>query len=217
MLSKTILAFAGLIAAAQAILVTSPAKDAKLDFSSTIKVEWTSVNTDPTTFELVLVDQNNMTPISISKGVKSSDHEYTLSNFVANPGTYKFNFLSEDPMNTGILAQSQTFTITKSGSTEEESSSSTSSTSTTTTSKSSPTGTGAVTTDGSSSTSTSGLVTKTSSGSPSKTSGATNASNTADASSTGAPPVNSDSAAAPLNGKTFGIAGGLFAGLLMLL
>ncbi|KAB5583224.1 hypothetical protein GE09DRAFT_1078111 [Coniochaeta sp. 2T2.1] len=184
MLSKTILAFAGLIAAAQAILVTSPAKDSKLDFSSTIKVEWTSVNTDPTTFELVLVDQNNMTPISISKGVKSSDHEYTLSNFAANPGTYKFNFLSEDPLNTGILAQSQTFTITKSGGPEEsETTSSTTSTSTST---------------------------------PSKTSGAANASNTADASSTGTAPVKSDNAAAALNGKTFGIAGGLFAGLLML-
>ncbi|KAB5566707.1 hypothetical protein GE09DRAFT_1107902 [Coniochaeta sp. 2T2.1] len=185
MLSKTILAFAGLIAAAQAILVTSPAKDSKLDFSSTIKVEWTSVNTDPTTFELVLVDQNNMTPISISKGVKSSDHEYTLSNFAANPGTYKFNFLSEDPLNTGILAQSQTFTITKSGGAEESESSS-SSTITTSTST------------------------------PSKTSGASNASNTADASSTGTAPVKSDNAAAALNGKTFGIAGGLFAGLLML-
>lgn len=214
MLSKTILAFAGLMASVQAIMVTSPTKDEKLDFSTSIEIQWTSVATDPTTFNLVLVDQTNMVPIPIQDNVKTSDNKFTLTNFVATPGSaYKFNFLSDDPLNTGILAQSQTFEIIKSGG--ASSSESSSSTSTTTTSSS--TGTGAATggSDNSSSTSTSTLSTQTTAGTPSKT-GSTSSSGTANASSTGAAATKSSNAAVALNGKTFGVAGSVFAGLLML-
>lgn len=213
MLSKTILAFAGLMASVQAILVTSPTKDQKLDFSSTVEIQWTSVSTDPSTFNLVLVDQTNMVPIPVKDGVKTADNKYTLTNFVAAPGTaYKFNLLSTDPLNTGILAQSQTFQIIKSGG----ASSSDSSSSTSTTTSSSATGTGAAAggSDGSSSSTT--LATKTTSGTTSKT-GSASTSETANASSTGAAPVKSGNAAVALSGKTFGVAGGVFAGLLMLL
>jgi hypothetical protein len=192
-------------------MVTSPTKDEKLDFSKSIQIKWSSVSTDASTFNLVLIDQSNVnSPIPISDNVKTSDGSYTLTNFVATPGAkYKFNLLSTDPKNTGILAQSETFEITKSGGTTTSSDSTSSTTSTETSSTTAAAGA----TDSSSSTT---MVTKTSSGTPSKTGSAT-ASNTADASSTGAAPVKSGNAAVALSGKTFGVAGGVFAGLLMLL
>ncbi|OIW25375.1 hypothetical protein CONLIGDRAFT_636426 [Coniochaeta ligniaria NRRL 30616] len=192
-------------------MVTSPTKDQKVDFSSSIDIVWTSVSTDPSTFDLVLVDQTNMVPIPIKTGVKTSDNKYTLTNFVATPGSaYKFNFLSTDPLNTGILAQSQTFEIIKSGGASTSDSSS--STSTTTTSSSTGTGVAA---GGSDSTSTTLSTKTTTSGTPSKT-GSAAASDTANASSSATTPVKSGNAAVALNGKTFGVAGSVFAGLLML-
>jgi hypothetical protein len=194
-------------------MVTSPTKDEKLDFSSSIDIDWTSVNTDPSTFDLVLVDQDNMVNIPIQSNVKTSDNKFTLTNFVVTPGAaYKFNFLSTDPENTGILAQSQTFEIIKSGGASTSESSSTTASTTT----SSPTGTGtAAGGSNTSSSSTTTLVTTTTSGTPSKT-GSASSSETANASSTGAPATKSSNAAVALNGKTFGVAGSIFAGLLML-
>lgn len=209
MLAKTILTFAGLLASVSAIMVTSPTKDQKLDFSKSIEITWTSVSTDPTTFQLVLVDQTTMVPITIEEKVNTKDNKFTLTNFVATPGAkYKFNLLSNDPMNTGILAQSETFEITKSGST----SSSESTTSTTTSDASSPTGTNSDSTTTDDSTT---LTTKTTAGTPAKTSGAGNpGATTANASSTGAPSTKTNAAVAL--DRTFGVAGGLLAGLLML-
>lgn len=193
-------------------MVTSPTKDEKLDFSKTIEIKWSSVSTDPSTFNLVLVDQSNMTPIPVGNNVKTSDGSFSLANFVATPGaSYKFNLVSTDPMNTGILAQSQTFSITKSGGTSS-SEDSVSSTSTTT---SSPTGTDAAATTSDSSSSSTTLTTKTTAGTPSKT-GSASSSETPNASSTGGAPTKTPNAAVALSGKTFGVAGSIFAGLLML-
>lgn len=210
-------------------MVTSPTKDEQLDFSKTVEVQWTSVSSDPSTFNLVLVDQTDMTPITVANDVKTSDGSFSLSNFVVTPGSqYKFNIMSDDPQNTGILAQSQTFSITKSGSTSSSSdsvSSATASGSTSTTESgstitsvtASPTGTAAAasTSDDSSASTTLSTKTKTTAGTSSKTGSATS-SGTANASSTGAAAAKSSNAAVPLNGKTFGIAGSVFAGLLML-
>jgi len=195
-------------------MVTSPKKDEKLDFSKTIEIKWTSVSTDPSTFDLVLVDQSNMTPIPVGDKVKTSDGSFSLTNFVATPGAkYKFNLLSTDPQNTGILAQSETFEVTKSGGSDTSSES----VSSTTTTSSTSTGTAASeTTDSTSSSASTTLSTKTTSGSPSKT-GSASTSETANASSTGAAPVASGNAAVALTGKTVGVAGSIFAGLLMLL
>lgn len=201
-------------------MVTAPTKDEQLDFSKTVQIEWTSVSTDPSTFNLVLVDQDNMTPITISSGVKTSAGSFSLTGFDAAPGSaYKFNFMSADPENTGILAQSQTFSIIKSGS-SSSSSDSVSSTSATASDNASvtasPTGTAATvsTSDASTASTTMSTKTKTSTGTPSKT-GSASGSGTANASSTAAAPTKTNAAVA-LNGKTFGVAGGIFAGLLML-
>lgn len=187
-------------------MVTSPTKDQKLDFSSTIDVTWTSVATDPTTFTLVIVDQTTMNPVTVDSAVKTSTLKYSLTNFVVTPGSkYKFNLLSNDPMNTGILAQSETFEITKSGKPASSSTTSTDAASATGGAGSSP---GA---DSPSST----LSTSTTLSSPSKTGSSTTGTNTANASSSAAPTKSSN--AAVVLDKTFGIAGGVLAGLLMLL
>jgi hypothetical protein len=217
MLAKTLISFAALAASVSAILVTSPAKDAKVDFSKDVTVTWTSVTTDPSTFTLELIDQSNVdSPIVINKEVKTSDNKYTLSNFAApTGGTYKFNFISNDPQNSGILAQSQTFEIVK---TAESSTSSTSSASETTTDSSSTAEPTVVTTavTGSVTTTDSAGVTTTMKTVSSKTSTASATAETsgANASSSSAAAATSTNAAVVLD-KTFAVGGGLLAALLM--
>jgi hypothetical protein len=216
MLAKTIISFAALAASVSAILVTSPAKDAKVDFSKDVTITWTSVNTDPSTFTLELVDQSNVnSPIVINKEVTTSDDKYTLSDFVAPTGsTYKFNFISNDPENSGILAQSQSFTIVKSA--ESSSSSASASATDSTTSSSSSAEPTVVTTavTGSVTTTNSAGVTTTMKTVSSKTTTASATAETsgANASSTGAA---TPSNAAVVLDKTFALGGGLLAALLM--
>ncbi|RKU49144.1 hypothetical protein DL546_008167 [Coniochaeta pulveracea] len=224
MLAKTLISFAALAASVSAILVTSPTKNEKVDFSKDVTITWTSVNTDPSTFTLELIDQNNVdSPYIINKEVKTSDNKYTLSNFAAAPAgsSYKFNFISNDPQNTGILAQSQTFEITKAA--EESSSSSSSSASSTSTESSTESSsttasatvittavTGSVTTtDSAGSTTTMKTVS-----SKTSTASATAETSGANASSTGSASATATNAAVVLD-KTFAVGGGLLAALLM--
>lgn len=98
---------------------------------------WTTVATDPANFSIVLVDHSSAGPqqTTISPVLKTAGPNFfAFSNIVAPPGDkYQINFIGTDPSNTGIIAQSQYFTVTKSGG------DSTSSSPSTTTS---PTGTG---------------------------------------------------------------------------
>jgi hypothetical protein len=220
MLAKTIISFAALAASVSAILVTSPAKDAQLDFSKDVTITWTSVSTDPSTFTLELIDQSNVdSPIVINKDVKTSDDKYTLSNFAAPTGsTYKFNFISNDPQNSGILAQSQTFQIVKTADASSSSSASASASDSTTSTSSGTSEPTVVTTavTGSVTTTNSAGVTTTMKTVSSKTSTASATSETsgAHASSTGAAAATSSNAAVVLD-KTFAVGGGLLAALLM--
>jgi cobalamin biosynthesis Mg chelatase CobN len=223
MLAKTIISFAALAASVSAILVTSPTKNEKVDFSKDVTITWTSVNTDPSTFTLELIDQNNVdSPIIINKEVKTSDNKYTLSNFDAPTGsTYKFNFASNDPQNTGILAQSQTFEIVKTAAEESSSSSSSSASSTSTESTESSSSTASATvvtsavtssittTDASGSTTTMKTVS-----SKTSTASATAETSGANASSSSSPSATATNAAVVLD-KTFAVGGGLLAALLM--
>jgi len=204
MLAKTILAFAGLMASASAILVTSPTKDQTIDLSKSFDITWTSVSSDPSTFELVLVDQSKINnPIVIANSVKSSDNKYTVTKLAATPGAnYKFNFLSVDPLNTGILAQSQTFNVTAPASSSSSSSSTTSTI----------TSTGTLT-----STTTDASTTETSTSASITTSTKTSASNgTAAATASSTAPTATKNSAVTLD-RTVGVAGGVLAGLYMLL
>jgi hypothetical protein len=179
-------------------MVNSPAKGAKIDLSEKNTITWSSVSTDPSTFTLALVDQTTMGSIVIDAKVTTSDDKFDLTNVVAPPGAkYKFNFLSNDPLNNGILAQSETFEIVKS-----EKSSSSSSAAANSADESSTTGESATTFKTASST---------------KASGTSPAGETANASSTpsSAAATKTPNAAASLD-KSFALGGGVLAALLML-
>lgn len=90
------------------------------------------MDTDPVSFEIVLVSPNNSTIAEtvITESVNTTKNEYTFSNLVAPVGdSYQINFLGNVGTNRGIISQSQTFEVTKSG-TNATSTSSASSTAT---------------------------------------------------------------------------------------
>ncbi|KAJ0107786.1 extracellular conserved serine-rich protein [Diaporthe amygdali] len=118
MISKPLITFAGLLAAVSAITITEPQQGAKLDFSGSNTISWTSVDTDPVSFEIVLVSPNNSTIAQsvITNSVNTTENKYTFSNFVTPVGdNYQVNFLGNVGTNRGIISQSQTFAVTKSG------------------------------------------------------------------------------------------------------
>jgi hypothetical protein len=87
---------------------------------------------------------NSYPPVNqlVAENVKTSDGSYTIDGLSTDNGSgYQVNFVSKDPKNTGILAQSQQFNVESSGS----SSSSSASTTATGTSSSSTSGTATTT------------------------------------------------------------------------
>ncbi|OJJ69628.1 hypothetical protein ASPBRDRAFT_45988 [Aspergillus brasiliensis CBS 101740] len=129
-----------------ALEVTSPKKGEDVDLSSSFTVTWDSVSTDPSTFDLYLV--NNAVYPSVEKKVASnvdtSKGSYTVSGLsgVTDGNGYQINFLSTSTQNSGILAQSQQFTVEGgSSSTTTASASLTTSASSSSTSGSTSTGT----------------------------------------------------------------------------
>ncbi|KAK2610196.1 hypothetical protein N8I77_003647 [Diaporthe amygdali] len=103
---------------APAITITEPQQGAKLDFSGSNTISWTSVDTDPVSFEIVLVSPNNSTIAQsvITNSVNTTENKYTFSNFVTPVGdNYQVNFLGNVGTSRGIISQSQTFAVTKSG------------------------------------------------------------------------------------------------------
>ncbi|KAK2738104.1 extracellular conserved serine-rich protein [Colletotrichum kahawae] len=114
MYSKTALAITSLLAAAEAIKVTSPAKDAEWDVSETNEIKWDSVNTDPKSFEIVVVNQSAYPETSTTIAtVQTSDGKYDLKDAKLSAGDkIRINFISTDTQNSGLLAQSETFSLT---------------------------------------------------------------------------------------------------------
>lgn len=129
----SVLAFA---ASTTAITLTSPAQNAILPISQAIPVAWTSVSTDPTSVSIVLVN-NAISPgvnIPIASNIPTSQGSFTISPSLisaAHPAAgYQVNLVST--VNSGILAQTNQFSLVASGSSSVSSSSTSSSTSTTT-------------------------------------------------------------------------------------
>ncbi|KUI67233.1 hypothetical protein VM1G_11475 [Cytospora mali] len=83
------------------ITITAPEQGAKWDFSGSNTITWTSVSTDPDSFEIVLVSPKNSS-MAQSVIVDSSAHR-------------KINFIGNSASNSGIITQSQSFAVTKSG------------------------------------------------------------------------------------------------------
>lgn len=123
-----------------AITITAPALDASWDFSQTNTIEWTSVSTDPANFSIVLVNNQPASGpelTTMADLVNTSDQKYSFTNFVTTPGPdHVIRFVGVGASDSGVLAESQEFNITKSGTAAPN-------TTTSTTSGPSPTGTSA--------------------------------------------------------------------------
>ncbi|KAJ9608217.1 hypothetical protein H2200_007205 [Cladophialophora chaetospira] len=146
MLSRTFV-LASLLAAASAIQITAPKLGDKWDLSGTNSVEWSSVSTDPTSFDIVIIDQgaSPAKTMTLAKGVSTSAGKYDFSNFVFGPSNdVQINLTGNSQNSTGIIAQSQQFEVTKSG-TAPSSTSSASGTATAATSASTATNTNSAT------------------------------------------------------------------------
>ncbi|ADV23337.1 Hypothetical protein CGB_G1580C [Cryptococcus gattii WM276] len=122
-----------------AISITSPSKDTVwLSGTSGQTIEWTSVSTDPTNFDIELDNQSGFldnAPITLASNQSTGDSGSTNTVTVTYPGggawptgvAFQVNFMSTDHKNTGILAQSEQFNITSGGDSSSSASSSTSS------------------------------------------------------------------------------------------
>ncbi|KAL9623627.1 MAG: hypothetical protein Q9160_002083 [Pyrenula sp. 1 TL-2023] len=223
-------------ASALAIQVTSPAQGSSLDLSKDNKITWASVSSDPSSFQIQLVNQAVNPPVTttIADNVQTSSGSFDLKSVKdVTPGQgYQINLVSTSSQNQGILAQSAQFTVAKAGDTTTSASFSSStpsgssafSTSTSTSGSSSSGSTSATTTgdsasaSGSSSPSSSGSDSSDSSAAASATpteSGSGSASGSG-ASSTGSASAGASGAASRLTGSAFAGVGffGVLAALL---
>ncbi|GFF42653.1 UPF0619 GPI-anchored membrane protein AFUA_3G00880 [Aspergillus udagawae] len=206
------LTLTALVGSAAALSITSPQKDQDVDLSEKTKVEWSSVSSDPSSFDIYLVKMNSYPPINklVAENVKTSDGSYTIDGLSADSGSgYQVNFVSKDPKNTGILAQSQQFKVESSGSsTTSDSASST--TATESSSTASHSSTGAVSTTASTSgTASASTLSTTASGTASKTTSptASHASSSASGTSTASTtPNGAGSLAIPAGSLLLGLA-----------
>ncbi|KAA8567867.1 hypothetical protein MFRU_010g00590 [Monilinia fructicola] len=182
-MARYALAFAALVAIAQAISITSPSTDGKWDLSTGAQtITWTSVNTDPTTVDIYLVHMASNPPLNdkLFSNVDITKGSESVSGLQLPTGSdYQINFVSPGKPEQ-ILAQSQQFTVdgvaaSASSTLAGYTGSATTGTSTSTSTGSSTTVTGTSTSTESSSSTGTGLVTsasgsKTSTASASKTS-----------------------------------------------
>ncbi|KAL2158135.1 hypothetical protein VTH06DRAFT_4703 [Thermothelomyces fergusii] len=100
-----------------AIEITSPSKDEVVDPAKGVTVEWKTVSTDPDRAHLVLVNMaGGHTPFTKDLGeVDLSRGSITVKvEDVPSDTGYQFNFQSNEPQNTGILAQSAQFEVSSS-------------------------------------------------------------------------------------------------------
>lgn len=127
----------------QAIQITAPGKNDEVDITKGVTVKWTTVSTDPTRANLVLVNKaSGHTPFTLEIGevdLSKGSIVVTEKNVPADEG-FQFNFESLDELNTGILAQSEQFEIeSPDNDSDDETSSSTAKTTAKTTSAASAT------------------------------------------------------------------------------
>jgi len=126
-------ALLALAAPLHAIKITSPAKNDVVDPAAGVTVKWTTVNTDPTTAHLVLVNMaSGHTPYNKDLGeVDLSKGSFTVTESdVPDDEAYQFNFESVKSQNTGILAQSEQFEV-KAGESDDDKTTTTKTTQTT--------------------------------------------------------------------------------------
>ncbi|EGO57288.1 hypothetical protein NEUTE1DRAFT_116761 [Neurospora tetrasperma FGSC 2508] len=134
MRSTTTLLQALFASSALAIQITSPKKNDVIDPSSGVEVTWSTVSTDPKSAHLVLVNMaSGHTPYSKDLGaVDLTKGSVIISEKdVPNDSDFQFNFQSVDPLNQGILAQSEQFEVKNSDDDKKETTKSAAATQTT--------------------------------------------------------------------------------------
>ncbi|PYI36078.1 hypothetical protein BP00DRAFT_332945 [Aspergillus indologenus CBS 114.80] len=111
-----------------ALEVTSPTKGEDVDVSKSFTVKWDSVSTDASNFNLYLVNNAVYPPVEqkIASDVETSKGSYTVSSLsgLTDGKGYQINLVSDEPQNSGILAQSQQFDVKGASSSSSSSSSS---------------------------------------------------------------------------------------------
>ncbi|KAJ5036926.1 UPF0619 GPI-anchored membrane protein [Penicillium chrysogenum] len=114
----TVLALLPLALSVGAIKVTEPAKNDEVDVSGSFTVKWSSVSTDASTVDIVLVNNAVYPPVEekIASGIDTSKGSYTASGLkdVTDGSGFQINLISTEAKNTGILAQSEQFDVTES-------------------------------------------------------------------------------------------------------
>ncbi|KAL4788599.1 Ser-Thr-rich glycosyl-phosphatidyl-inositol-anchored membrane family-domain-containing protein [Aspergillus varians] len=166
-----------LAATVASLSVTEPKKYALIDPSESFTVKWDTVSTDPSSFDIYLVNNAAYPSVEkkIAEDVDASDGSYTVksvSGLTDGPG-FQINLLSTSELNSGILAQSQQFNVTSGDSDSSSSSTTESSTSSTSSSTSSASSDAVSSTESADSTSTSATATSSSNSSSSSTPAAT--------------------------------------------
>ncbi|KAL3472058.1 Ser-Thr-rich glycosyl-phosphatidyl-inositol-anchored membrane family-domain-containing protein [Aspergillus californicus] len=114
--------------------VDSPASGSQLDVSRKTTVTWSSDNSDPSKFDLYLINDARFPSISfkIASEIDTSAGSYSFDGIDAIPGSgYRFDI--KDTNDSDILAQSDQFVIVSKGSDTTVASAGSSSTATTTT------------------------------------------------------------------------------------
>ncbi|OJJ86032.1 GPI anchored serine-threonine rich family protein [Aspergillus glaucus CBS 516.65] len=129
----TITSVAAFAATTAALSITSPEKHDDVDLSKSTTIEWNSVSSDPSSFDIYLVNMNGYPNVNklVAENVKTSDNSYTLKDLagIDNGSGFQVNFMSNDDKSTGILAQSAQFNVESSDSASTTASSSSTSTS----------------------------------------------------------------------------------------
>ncbi|EAA33536.1 anchored cell wall protein 3 [Neurospora crassa OR74A] len=123
MRSTTTLLQALFASSALAIQITNPKKNDVVDPSSGVEVKWSTVSTDPKSAHLVLVNMaSGHTPYTKDLGaVDLTKGSVIISEKdVPNDSDFQFNFQSVDPLNQGILAQSEQFEVKNSDDDKKE-------------------------------------------------------------------------------------------------
>ncbi|KAL1953245.1 hypothetical protein VTO42DRAFT_3360 [Malbranchea cinnamomea] len=120
-ISLVVLAFLGTSSALKLVDYSSLFDGAVVDLSEPLTFTWESVETDPETFGIELVNMHVYPPIrmKVTSGVHTEDETYTVHNTEhLHPSYYgrgfQFNLVAEGRRNTGILAQSGQFSAQRS-------------------------------------------------------------------------------------------------------
>ncbi|KAL4895248.1 Ser-Thr-rich glycosyl-phosphatidyl-inositol-anchored membrane family-domain-containing protein [Aspergillus ambiguus] len=114
------LSFASIVAFAastMALTVTSPSQGDQVDFSNPVDIKWKSVESDPKSIIIELVNMNGHPNVNkqIAENVKTSEGHYRVDKVWGIPVAegYQINIVSKEKLNNGILGQSQQFNVTE--------------------------------------------------------------------------------------------------------